>query len=64
MRLAITRVIFVLKLVVCRLGVPVVNSSSGYPLGKFKCVAAVDISQQGAPCDSCGWLEPAAGKVA
>ena len=42
------------------LGVPVANAS-GYPTGQFKCVAAVDVSQQGASCDRCNWLNPSIG---
>ena len=41
------------------LSVPVANAS-GFPTGQFRCVSAVDISQQGGACDNCQNLDPSA----
>ncbi len=43
------------ELCVSGLGVPVANSTTGYPISAFKCVASVNETQLGQPCGSCSW---------
>ena len=41
----------------CATGLSVsVANATGFPTGQFRCVDAVDISQQGAACDKCNYL--------